>query len=963
MDKEYTECEKIIKSPNDSREYSLIQLVNKMHVLLISDPRTPKSANCIKVSVGSLEDPKDFPGLAHFQEHMMFLGSEKYQDPHEYNTFFINNGGDNDASTDDLETCFMFQTSNSGFNEAMDRTVAFFTSPLFLEKYAFKEIQAVNSEFQSSLTDEKDKLEQVLRDFSNQDSFYNRFTCGNKQTLKKKNIRQAQLDFHKKYYSANLMFAVCLSNDSIENLRTNAVKIYSKIKNFDIEKPIYKNYVAPFGESQKMKLIKMDGESDCLHMYFVLPYYPIDQDGSLEYIIRLISNQSKGGIYFSLYNDNLISEIDSDFISIADNQIQFHIEMDLSENGLEKYMTVAGHVIRYINVLKTMEPCKRFYDEIIQNCQIEFRYLESKQPLSYVEAIGENFGYLKNENILYNEFYISPFDEKLIAEQIGYLTPDNCFMVLVSSTHTFTRKLMKKSSHYKTNHSVQDFSNSQLEILKNPPEDYSFSVPCPNFFIPKNFEILGKSGIGSKVPVKILDNEGCVVWHKLDTVFQVPRVIVWFKVYKKSDFEEISPINQIYGKIWGQLLIQTMMHEIKLAESASLDMDLEVNEEFIYQKIDCYSDSLAQIIKLIKEKLFQYRDHPNDSLFENIKESVISELEIETDDAEEMADSYLLTILSKGKIADHIIANSVNKINYIGFKQYCQKEIYQSLYFESYFSGNIDKETCLSINHQLINAFKTYMDYKVLPFSEIKKNLVAKFEPNSLYIYKRIMTDITENSKDSAINTYYQSPYNDCENYWKHNAMFLWLDNWLKESFFNKLRSEEQLGYNVSCSTYEVTGRFGYSFWVKGDKEEPNYVSGRIEEFLKIMKGELDAMAEKEFAEMCQVVIEGSCSVALKLKKDTKLIWSQQIQTHFYKFDYKEILASELGNMNQADIVDLWEKMFVTQRRVLEVHIVNKAVKGAHNKAFKKRKCNRLSSIQIFHGEMDTYKDLYLVKN
>ena len=66
------------KSSNDSREYKFMELGNKLKLLLISDVETEKSAASIDVHVGHTSDPDDVPGIAHFCEHMLFLGTEKY---------------------------------------------------------------------------------------------------------------------------------------------------------------------------------------------------------------------------------------------------------------------------------------------------------------------------------------------------------------------------------------------------------------------------------------------------------------------------------------------------------------------------------------------------------------------------------------------------------------------------------------------------------------------------------------------------------------------------------------------------------------------------------------------------------------------------------------------------------------------------------------------------------------------
>ena len=68
-------------SPNDDRDYRFVQLTNDLKVLLISDPEADKSAASLSVFRGNYSDPEEYPGLAHFLEHMLFIGTEKYPEP------------------------------------------------------------------------------------------------------------------------------------------------------------------------------------------------------------------------------------------------------------------------------------------------------------------------------------------------------------------------------------------------------------------------------------------------------------------------------------------------------------------------------------------------------------------------------------------------------------------------------------------------------------------------------------------------------------------------------------------------------------------------------------------------------------------------------------------------------------------------------------------------------------------
>ena len=70
--------ETFAKPQTDSKNYRLIELASGVRCLLVQDPRAEKCAAALDVHVGHMSDPIDRPGLAHFCEHMLFLGNDKY---------------------------------------------------------------------------------------------------------------------------------------------------------------------------------------------------------------------------------------------------------------------------------------------------------------------------------------------------------------------------------------------------------------------------------------------------------------------------------------------------------------------------------------------------------------------------------------------------------------------------------------------------------------------------------------------------------------------------------------------------------------------------------------------------------------------------------------------------------------------------------------------------------------------
>ena len=49
-----------------------------MKVMLVSDSKSEISYAAMDVNVGSWSEPDEWPGLAHFLEHMLFISSKSF---------------------------------------------------------------------------------------------------------------------------------------------------------------------------------------------------------------------------------------------------------------------------------------------------------------------------------------------------------------------------------------------------------------------------------------------------------------------------------------------------------------------------------------------------------------------------------------------------------------------------------------------------------------------------------------------------------------------------------------------------------------------------------------------------------------------------------------------------------------------------------------------------------------------
>ncbi len=91
-----------------------------MKIMFVQDKDVKKSSVVVNVGRGSMADPLEFQGLAHFLEHMLFMGSEKYPKADYYREFITTHGGDTNAWTDLTSTVFYHEVNKDKFLESLD---------------------------------------------------------------------------------------------------------------------------------------------------------------------------------------------------------------------------------------------------------------------------------------------------------------------------------------------------------------------------------------------------------------------------------------------------------------------------------------------------------------------------------------------------------------------------------------------------------------------------------------------------------------------------------------------------------------------------------------------------------------------------------------------------------------------------------------------------------------------------
>ena len=345
----------ITKPKIDTLNYGFKVLSNGLKVFIVSDPEARKSSAALTVNIGSLVDKKEEQGLAHFCEHLLFMGNKKYPKENEYNDYLSKNGGDSNASTNQDFTIFYFDVSNEAFEGALDRFAQFFISSTFNESTVDREIKAVDNEFTNNLNSDARKLFQLKLSETNKESPFNHFPTGNLKTLSLPDIRDRLLTFYKKYYTSEIMNLCVYSNKSLEELFKLIESLFSlipKLENFEM--PRY-DEVKPYDETNLKyfyKIIPVKNMNQ-IELEWYLPYCDNYHARPLGYLSSAIGHEGPYTLTSSLNRDNLIDGLLAAWTEHCKTFMTFYIRVALTKKGLENYKEVILRILKYVKVIQS----------------------------------------------------------------------------------------------------------------------------------------------------------------------------------------------------------------------------------------------------------------------------------------------------------------------------------------------------------------------------------------------------------------------------------------------------------------------------------------------------------------------------------------------------------------------------------------------------------------------------------
>ena len=429
--------ETIRKSEKDTRQYQAIRLDNGMTVLLVSDPQAVKSLSALVVPVGSLEDPDAHPGLAHYLEHMMLMGSKKYPQPDSLSEFLKMHGGSHNASTAPYRTAFYLEVENDALEGAVDRLADSIAAPLLDKKYADRERNAVNAELTMARTRDGMRMAQVSAETINPAHPGSRFSGGNLETLSDKPnspVLDALHAFRDKYYSANLMKAVIYSNKPLPELAAMAAKTFGRVPNKNIDLPqitvpvvtdAQKGIVIHYVPAMPRKVLRVEFRIDNNTAQF--------RSKTDELVTYLIGNRSPGTLSDWLQKQGLAEGIRADSDPVVNgNSGVLAISATLTDKGQANRDEVVAAIFSYLSLLREKGVDKRYFDELAHVLDLDFRYPSITRDMDYVEWLADTMIRVPVEHTLDAVNIADRYDAGAVKARLAMMTPENARIWYIS---------------------------------------------------------------------------------------------------------------------------------------------------------------------------------------------------------------------------------------------------------------------------------------------------------------------------------------------------------------------------------------------------------------------------------------------------------------------------------------------------------------------------------------------------
>ncbi len=915
--------EPVYRSPNDERQYRALALDNGLRVLLVSDPDTDKSAASLSVRVGSFQNPPEREGLAHFLEHMLFLGTEKYPEPGEYQAFIGAHGGAHNAYTSLEETNYFFDIDAAHLVPALDRFSQFFVAPRFDAAYVDRERHAVESEYRLKIKDDSHRAWDVLRELVNPQHPLSMFSVGDLTTLADRpgrSVRDDLLAFYQRYYSANLMTLVVLGREPLNELQAAVQARFAAIPNHEVTLP--SEEIPLFAEALPYKvLMTPEKEQRELSLLFPVPSIAAHwREKPLTFLGHLLGDESANSLLAQLKREGLAESLSAGLAYDSRVGAGFSVTIGLTPAGVARHPEILTQFFAWAEQIRAQGIVSWRYRELAQLQQVEFRFLEKHPPLGYAQRLSSLMHDYPTQEAVRGPYLLDRFDAELVTRYLGYLVPGNVQLGLMAPEITDTDRV---SMRYGAPYRITDVAPQDVAAWQNAGTT-ALRLPQPNPFIPERFSTSEKRQKGDDLlvsahdtdqaaapidvqkadpysrlakPQLVRDDPQARVWHYADTYFGSP----------KAGFiaQLVTPMatgrrNAALAELYLAMVRDQLNPRVYPAHLAGLDFGLSRESYGIRLTLDGYTDKQPLLLNEILAALRQ--PEADATRFARVKAMLIREWR-NTD--KQWPIRQLFTELPP-QLTDaerpEDLADALEPVNLVELLDYVES-FFRRGHGRFYGGGALARGEVESMVEAVLEALRVggegdaSLDYRVVKLPRAtatpRLSIPVQHADSSVVLYVQAETDSLRERAELAV-----------------------LQNMLDAPLYTRLRTEKQLGYVVGSRIMPLHRVPGLLLYVQSPVVRSGPLMKEVDDFLDQFATTLERMSEAEIERHRQSVLT---HVEEFPKSLAELIGRHQesLMLNYNDFDFRQMLGAQVRATTGENLLARYRAVLLGERRGL----------------------------------------------
>ncbi|CAL8095861.1 unnamed protein product [Calicophoron daubneyi] len=919
------------KSSNDSREYRAFILSNGMRVIVVNDPETDKAAACLTVNTGSMCDPRQLPGLAHFCEHMLFLGTEKYPVENTYSKFIADHGGVTNGSTKPDETSFSFDVSAEYLEAALDIFAQFFICPLFTLSAMEREINAVQAEFEKNMTNDSRRLFQLERSLSIPGHDYSRFFSGNRHSLfhsacaRGTNLGEQLLKFHERYYSANLMTLAVLGKHSLDDLQAMVEKLFGPVVNRDTPRPFWSE--TPWTEDVLKKRTYMCPVTEANQLHIMWPIADLSEEYKYQptaYITHLLGHEGRGSLLSALKKISWVNRLSCGVSRPGKGFACLILSIDLTEIGLGHVDDIILKVYQYLDLLRNNEPQQWIFEEIKALNLLNFTFKDKEPPYAYVTQLSSNLLRYNTEDVLTGPYILTEFLPGLVRDVVCCLNPENARVFILSKS--FCSMCTEVERWYGTRYLCVDIPEEQLQTWRYCGYDKQLFLPERNPYIASDFSIYPLPPDAPKKSPDLLFVTGLTrLWHFQDPKFNLPKSFITFHFISPLSFS--NPLKTLLTALYVELFQDLINENAYNSMLAGMTVEARRTTQGIKLSFSGFSHKMGILIQDIIRQLIDFTS-PDVDRFRALREELSREIvNFSIKPAYQQCGVYLTNVITDRSWINEELASAYQSVTIDRMVTFIP-QFYGNIFVEILAYGNVTTKEAIGYRELVENALIANFnsdEIKDLGTTMAREIILPE---NSNYIFQRTTVD----QPTSGIVYYLQCPQQNT----RSDTVLNLLCEVINEPAFTRLRTEQQLGYIIFTGARRSNVMQGFRVILQSTFR-PDELEQYIEDFLTAFQNILKEMPHEEFVTHVESLKSRLMEKPKGMTEQNERFWCE-IACHHYNFDRRNLEIQELKKVNHKDLIqffETWISPASAKRKKISVYVTSEQRHGCDLRLFR----------------------------